>query len=70
MAPTLLFDTLLLFALVGLFLMLSWLGPNNPSARFRAIPAPKLPRHKRSRAPKPFVGLTLCGQKTHAALRW
>jgi hypothetical protein len=58
MAPTLFFYTLLLFALVRLFLRLSWLGPNHPSARFQAIPAPKLPRHKRSRESKPFVGLT------------
>jgi transposase-like protein len=58
MIPTLFFYAFLLVALVWLFLMLYWLWPNNPDARFQAIPTPQLPRHKRSREPKPFVGLS------------
>jgi hypothetical protein len=65
MIPTRFFYAFLLVALVWLFLMLDWLWPNNPDARFQAIPTPQLPRHKRSREPKPFVGLS---QKPPCAL--
>jgi hypothetical protein len=58
MIPTLFFYAFLLAALVWLFLMRYWLWPNNPDARFQPIPTPQLPRHKRSREPKPFVGLS------------
>ena len=58
MIPTLFFYAFLLVALVWLFLTLYWLWLNNPDARFQAIPTPQLPRHKRSREPKPFVGLS------------
>jgi hypothetical protein len=58
MIPTLFFYAFLLVACVWLFLILYWLWPNNPDARFQAIPTPQLPRHKRSREPKPFVGLS------------
>jgi hypothetical protein len=43
MIPTLFFSAFLLVALVWLFLMLYWLWPNNPDARFQAIPTPSHP---------------------------
>jgi hypothetical protein len=58
MIPTLFFYAFLLVARVWLFLMLYWLWPHNPDARFQALPTPQPPRHKRSREPKPFVGLS------------
>jgi IS1 family transposase len=69
MIPTLFFYAFLLVALVWIFLMLYWLGPHHPDARFQAVPTPQSPRHTRSREPKPFVGLshkppcTLCEQE-------
>jgi hypothetical protein len=58
MIPTLFFYAFLLVALVWLFLMLYWLWPHNPDARFQALPTPPPPRRERSREPKPFVGLS------------
>jgi hypothetical protein len=57
MIPTLFFYEFLLVALMWLFLVLYWLWPNNPGARFQAIPTPQPPQYKRSREPKLFVGL-------------
>jgi hypothetical protein len=58
MIPPLFFCELVLVVLVWLFLMLYWLGPNDPTGSGKAILSPALLRPKRSREPKPFVGLT------------
>ena len=58
MLPSLFFYAFLLVTLEWFFLMFYWLWPNNPSARFQAIPTPQPSRHKRSRKPAPFVSLS------------
>jgi hypothetical protein len=55
--PTLFFYELGLIALVWLFLMLCWLGPN-AAVRRQPIAPSQPPRRKRSTAPKAFAGLT------------
>jgi hypothetical protein len=58
MVPTLFFYELGLIALVWLFLLLCWLGPN-ATAVWRQPIAPSKPlRRKRSTVPKAFAGLT------------
>jgi hypothetical protein len=64
MVPTLFFHALVLVALVWLFLMLYWLGPDNPAAGAPSRSQPRLPR-QRSNEPTPFAGLT---QQPHCAL--
>jgi hypothetical protein len=65
MVPTLFFYELRLIALVWLFLLLCWLGPD-ATAVWRQPIAPSKPfRRKRSTAPKAFAGLTT---KPHCAL--
>jgi hypothetical protein len=64
MVPTLFFYELGLIALMWLFLMLCWLGPNTAVRRQPMAPS-QLPRRKRSTAPKVFAGLT---HKPHCAL--
>jgi IS1 family transposase len=57
MVPTLFFYELGLIALVWLFLMLCWLGPN-AAVRCQPIAPSQPPQRKRSPAPKAFAGLT------------
>jgi len=58
MASTLFFYQLVLFALVCLFLIVHALWSRDRSVEYRSLPkALALPR-KRSKAPKPFAGLT------------
>jgi IS1 family transposase len=57
MVPTLFFYELGLIALVWLFLMLCWLGPNAAVHRQPIAPS-QPPRRTRSPAPKAFAGLT------------
>jgi transposase-like protein len=64
MVQTLFFCEIVLVALVWVFLMLSWLWPNDPAARYPTRPRPR-PPHKRFNEPKPFAGLT---QRPHCAL--
>src|SRR5262245_51453776 len=58
MVPTLFFYHLGLVALVCVFLLLCALGPSNATACRQPIVPSKLPRPTRSKAPKPFAGLT------------
>ena len=58
MVPALFFYQLGLIALVWLFLMLCWLGPNAAAVRRQPIAPSKPPQRKRSTAPKAFAGLT------------
>lgn len=58
MVPTLFFYHLGLVALVWCFLMLYWLWPNDSTARRQSSAPSTPPRRTRSRAPKPFAGLT------------
>jgi hypothetical protein len=57
MIPILFFNELGLGTLVWLFLMLSWLWPNDPATRYPTRPHPKVPR-KRFNEPKLFAALT------------
>jgi IS1 family transposase len=57
MVPPLFFYELGLIALVWLFLMLGWLGPN-AAVRRQPIAPSQPPRRTRSPAPKAFAGLT------------
>jgi len=52
-------------ALVWLFLLLCWRGPNAAAVRRQPIAPPKPPQRKRSTAPKAFAGLTT---QPHCAL--
>src|SRR5215831_8223190 len=52
------FYQLVLIALVWLCLMLHGLWPSDPVAACATTLEPPLPRRKRRREPKPFVGLT------------
>jgi IS1 family transposase len=65
MVPPLFFYELGLIALVWLFLLLYWLGPNTATVGRQPIAPPKPPQRKRSTAPKAFAGLTT---KPHCAL--
>jgi hypothetical protein len=65
MVSPLFFYELGLIALVWLFLLLCWLGPNAATVRRQPIAPPKPPQRKRSTAPKAFAGLTT---KPHCAL--
>jgi IS1 family transposase len=58
MVPTLLFYQLGLVALGCVFLMLCWLWPNAAATPHQPIVPTKPSRRKRSKAPKPFAGLT------------
>ena len=58
MVPTLFFYELGLIALVWLFLLLGWLGPDTAAVRRQPIAPSKPPQRKRSTAPKAFAGLT------------
>jgi hypothetical protein len=58
MVPTLFFYQLGLVALMYVFLMLCSLGPTHAATRRQPIAPSKPPRHKRSKEPKPFTGLT------------
>ena len=64
MVSPLFFYELGLLALVWLFVMLCWLGPN-AAVRRQPIAPSQPPRRKRSTAPKAFAGLT---HKPHCAL--
>jgi hypothetical protein len=64
MVPTPFFSALVLVALVWLFLLLSWLRPHDPIARYPTCSQPR-PLRKRSDAPTPCAGLT---QRPHCAL--
>src|SRR5262245_51660809 len=57
MVPSLFFYELGLIALVWLFLMLGWLGPNAAVQRQPSAPQ-KPPRRARFQAPKALAGLT------------
>jgi hypothetical protein len=57
MVPPLFFYELGLIALVWLFLLLCWLGPN-AAVRCQPITSSKPPQRKRSTAPTAFAGLT------------
>src|SRR5919198_1546247 len=57
MVSHLFFYQLMLIALVWLCLMLQWMWPRDPAA-CPTMPEPLPPRPKRTRAPKPFAGLT------------
>ena len=52
------FYQLVLIILVWVFLMLYGLWPSESAATRLTIPQPNTPPRKRSRAPKPFTGLT------------
>ena len=58
MVPTLFLYELGLIALVWLFLLLCWLGPDTAAVRRQPIAPSKPPQRKRSTAPKAFAGLT------------
>ena len=58
MVPTLFLYELGLIALVWLFLLLGWLGPDTAAVRRQPIAPSKPPQRKRSTAPKAFAGLT------------
>src|SRR5262245_856955 len=58
MVPTLFFYHLGLVALVCVFLLLCALWPSNATACRQPIVSSKPPRYTRSKAPKPFAGLT------------
>ena len=58
MVSTLFFYQLVLVALVWLCVMLHWAWPSDYATVCPTTPAPPCPRRKRSREPKPFVGLT------------
>ena len=58
MVSPLFFYELGLIALVWLFLLLCWLGPNTATVRHQPIAPPKPPQRKRSTASKAFAGLT------------
>jgi hypothetical protein len=64
MVPTLFFSELGLVALGCVFLMLHMLGSYHTAARCQPIVPPKPPRRTRSKAPKPFAGLTQRPQGT------
>jgi transposase-like protein len=58
MVPTLFFYQLGLVALVCVFLMCCWLGPNDAASPHQPIVPTTPSRRKRSKEPKPFAGLT------------
>jgi len=58
MVPDLFFYQLVLVALLWLCLMLQGVWPCDHAAACPTPPHPTLPRRKRRREPKPFVGLT------------
>ena len=63
------FSQVVLLALVWLCLMLQWAWPSDCATAHPTPPRPTLPRRKRSREPKPFVGLTTkppCDACAHA----
>ena len=64
MVPTLFFYQLGLVALIYVFLLLCGLWPTAAAAPRQPIAPSKPPRRKRSKAPKPFPGLT---QRPHCA---
>jgi IS1 family transposase len=70
MVSTLFFYQLVLVALVWLCVMLHWAWPSDYATVCPTTPAPPCPRRKRSREPKPFVGLTTkphCDACAHAS---
>src|SRR5882672_5680500 len=58
MVSTLVFDQLVLIALLWVFRMLAWVWPSEPAAARPIPPTPVPPPRKHSTAPKPFAGLT------------
>src|SRR5918911_1220489 len=67
MVSPLFFYQLALITLVWLCLILHWIWPSDPACP--TVPAPLPPRLKRTRAPKPFAGLTTkphCDACAHA----
>jgi transposase-like protein/IS1 family transposase len=70
MITELLFYTLLLFALMWLYLMLHMLWPTERAAPCSTASKPTLPRCQHSKEPKPFLGLIhrpICAACEHAA---
>jgi IS1 family transposase len=71
MASALFFYQLVLFALVCLFLILHGLWSSDRKVEHRSLPKSLAPLRKRSKAPKPFAGLThkpyctACEEATH-----
>jgi IS1 family transposase len=74
MALTLFFYQLVLFALVCLVLILHALWSRDRKVEYRSLPKSLAPLRKRSKAPKPFAGLThkpycaACEEATHLKL--
>jgi IS1 family transposase len=74
MASTLFFYQLVLFALVCLVLILHALWSRDRKVEYRSLPKSLAPLRKRSKAPKPFAGLThkpycaACEEATHLKL--